>query len=69
MKKPLGRPALAMPTVDWKLRIPQDIAVKIDMICLDPLRGCVAYGERSKLVTRLLLEELERRKAKPAPEV
>jgi hypothetical protein len=52
MKKPLGRPALAMPTVDWKLRIPQDIAVKIDMICLDPLRGCVAYGERSKLVTR-----------------
>lgn len=54
-----GRPALVVPTVDWKCRIPVDVAAKIDMLLLDPVRQEVAYGRRSQLVTQLLKAFLE----------
>ena len=60
-----GRKPLAIPTVDWKVRIPVDIACKIDMITLDPVRLCTSYGARSELVTILLREFLATRE-KPA---
>ena len=49
-----GRKPLSMPTVEWKCRIPADIAVQIDMIQFDPVKGQVEYGARSLLVTSLL---------------
>lgn len=55
----VGRPALLTPTVEWKLRIPVDLAVKADMLSLDPVRGTPAYGARSALITRLLREHLD----------
>lgn len=55
----VGRPALLTPTVEWKLRIPVDLAVKADMLSLDPVRGTLAYGARSALVTQLLREHLD----------
>lgn len=54
-----GRPSHMTPTVEWKCHIPIDVAVKIDMINLDPVRGTPAYGARSALVTRLLREYLD----------
>ena len=54
-----GRKPLMTPTVEWKCRIPVDIAVKIDTFLLDPVRQEVAYGRRSQLVTQLLRAWLE----------
>jgi hypothetical protein len=51
-----GRKALVTPTVEWKCRIPVDIAVKVDSYQFDPVRGAVEYGARSSLVTQLLRE-------------
>jgi hypothetical protein len=65
-----GRKPLTIPTIEWKLRIPVDIACKIDMITLDPVRMKVAYGSRSELVTILLREFLairEKTPVSPAP--
>lgn len=58
MAKP-GRPALLTPTVEWKVRVPVDLAAKADLLALDPLRGTITYGARSALITRLLREYLE----------
>jgi hypothetical protein len=49
-----GRKALSMPTVEWKCRIPIDLAAKIDLLHLDPVKGTIEYGARSALVTQLI---------------
>lgn len=54
-----GRPALVTPTVEWKLRVPVDVAAKIDLLTLDPARGTITYGARSELVTQLLRKYLD----------
>jgi len=56
----VGRPPLLVPTVAWKLKIPIPIAVKLDMLVFDPVKGINAYGQRSALVTQILREYLER---------
>ena len=53
-----GRKPLLIPTEAWKCQIPIDIAAKIDLLLLDPVRGVPVYGARSELVTRLLREYL-----------
>ena len=58
MAKP-GRPALLTPTVEWKVRVPVDLAAKADLLHLDPVRGTITYGARSALITQLLREHLE----------
>lgn len=50
----VGRKAYSTPTVEWKCRIPVDLATKIDMLQLDPVAGRIAYGARSALITQLL---------------
>lgn len=49
-----GRKPLLVPTVLWSCRIPVDVAAKVDMHLLDPVRNTTAYGARSELVARLL---------------
>lgn len=61
----VGRPPLLVPTVAWKLKIPVPIAVELDMLVFDPVKGINAYGQRSALVTQILREYLERRKLQP----
>lgn len=58
MAKP-GRPSLMIPTVEWKVRIPVDLAAKADMLNWDPVKGTIAYGARSAFVTELLREKLD----------
>lgn len=58
MAKP-GRPSLLIPTVEWKVRVPVDLAAKADLLSLDPVRGTIAYGARSALITQLLRDHLD----------
>ena len=59
MAKP-GRKALLVPTCEWKVRVPVDLAAKADMLHLDPVRGTLTYGARSELITTLLREYLDK---------
>lgn len=61
----VGRPPLLIPTVAWKLKIPAPLAVKLDMLVFDPVKGINAYGQRSALVTRILREYIERLEKSP----
>lgn len=55
----VGRKPLMIPTTDWKIRIPVDLAAKADMLFLDPVRGNIQYGARSALVTELLRKHID----------
>lgn len=55
-----GRPSLLIPTTEWKVRVPVDLAAKADLIHLDPIRGRLTYGARSELITILLREYLDK---------
>lgn len=61
----VGRKALLTPTIEWKVRIPVDLAAQADLINLDPMRGTLKYGARSELVTTLLREYLSSRGVLP----
>lgn len=54
-----GRPSLLIPTTEWKVRVPIDLAAKADLLHLDPIRGNLKYGARSELITILLREYLD----------
>ena len=51
-----GKPARTVPAVKWKVSIRHDLALYIDMLLADPVRGGLGYGERSALVERLVLD-------------
>lgn len=51
----------ADPPVTFKCSLPESLALRVDVrLGIDPLRGQRRYGERSKLVERLLREWVER---------
>lgn len=43
-------------TIEVKLSLPVDIAAKLELHLWDPVRERVAYGARSRLITKLLRE-------------
>ena len=49
-----GRKALTTPNTPWKCQIPEDVAAKVDLLILDPVKGVPTYGARSALVTDLM---------------
>lgn len=55
----VGRKSLMIPTVEWKCRIPEPLAAKADLLCLDPVTGGLRYGARSELITQLLRAHLD----------
>lgn len=72
MRKP-GRKPNVVPTVPWKVYIPQDLAASVELVLLDPARERVKYGSRGELITYLLREWLKEAQAQvgsgelPAP--
>lgn len=44
----------------WRIYVPQELAVQIELQLADPLRDKPEYGARSQLVTYLLQEHLNR---------
>lgn len=56
-----GRKPNLIPTVSKEVAIPARLAATWDLLLSDAARGKPEYGAWSKLVTRLLSEELQRR--------
>jgi len=53
-----GRKPSLEKTIPWHIEVPEDLAVKVDLLITNPLTGKVKYGERKKLVLRLLRQWL-----------
>lgn len=51
--------------VNWKLSVPQSIAVQVELLLYDPLLNRVAYSARSAYVSGLIREDLARRGVRP----
>lgn len=47
------------------IRIPTQVAERVDLRLIDPVRGRVRYGARSKLVTALLRRWLQGKREEP----
>ena len=62
----MARPRNVVPTVEWKVYIPADIAAQVELLLLDPMRERVRHGARGELIAKLLREWLEKRKAEIA---
>lgn len=58
MAKP-GRKPNAIKAVDWKIQVPETIAVKFDLLYVNPLDGKIPYGLRSEIIVSLLRKFLE----------
>ncbi len=44
--------------------LPESIKARLDLICLDPLRGKPDYGKRSELIQQLLQDHFNQRQVK-----
>jgi hypothetical protein len=40
--------------IEWKLQIPEELAMKVELLLFDGGEGRVPYGKRGGLVTKLL---------------
>lgn len=49
-----GRKPNLEKTIPWHIEVPEDLALKVDLLITNPLTGKVKYGERKKLVIQLL---------------
>ena len=56
-----GRPRKTVATTGWKIRMPEDLAAKVDLIMMDPLTQRVAYGARSDYIVALVRADLRSR--------
>jgi hypothetical protein len=61
-KRTRGRPANLEKTLEWKIMIPESLAAPVELLCLDPVRNKPAFGARSAYISRLIREDLERRR-------
>lgn len=59
MAKP-GRKPLAVPKVQWQVAVRIDIAAKVELLLMDPMREKTKYGARGELI-EILLEEWVRK--------
>lgn len=46
--------------VEWKISLPTSVTVPVSLLLSDPLTGLPKHGARSKLITQLLREWLEK---------
>ena len=58
---PRGRKPFADKRVRREMQIPESIALRIDVLAHDPLRGKPAHGKWSEIVSEALREWLDRR--------
>ena len=40
--------------MEWKVSVPVELALNIEYLCFDPETDEPAYGERARLITKLL---------------
>lgn len=58
MAKP-GRKPNAVKSVNWKIQVPEPLAVKFDAIYVNPLDGKIPYGLRSEIIVGLIRKYLQ----------
>lgn len=49
-----GRRPSEIPTIKWKISIPESLAAEVEILLYDPLTGQPAYGGRAQLLEDLL---------------
>jgi len=59
-----GRKALTIPNIDWKIRMPSDLAAEVELLLFDPVKEEVTYGARSALIEELLRDWVEAKRQK-----
>lgn len=59
-----GRKALTIPNIDWKIRMPSDLAAEVELLLFDPVKEEVTYGARSALIEELLRDWVETKRQK-----
>ena len=52
---------LLEPRATLEISLPQSLKVRIDLLCMDKLRGKPDYGKRSALIQQLLVQYLQSR--------
>jgi len=60
-----GRKPSLVPTVQWSIMIPIDLAFQIEAQLMDPVTQKAAYSARSKLIQSLLYNWLKEQGVKP----
>lgn len=58
MAKP-GRKSNPIKSVDWKLHVPENLALKFDALHVNPLDGKIPYGLRGEILVGLLRRYLQ----------
>lgn len=58
----MGRPKNVIKSVEKNISIPEDVVCRIDLQLFSELEGRVPHGAWSRLVTKLLRNDLEQRK-------
>lgn len=53
------------PTVQWTILVPQDLAVEVELLLMDPFTQQVKYGARKMLIQRLLREWVREQTTSP----
>lgn len=56
-------------TVLWRIYVPAEIAIQIELALADPIRGKPIYGSRSQLVSALLQDYVLKLKQETPPNV
>ena len=56
---PRGRPKNIVPSKEWSIRVPQDIAARVEMELYSAIDHGVPYGKKSELITELLRQWLK----------
>jgi Arc/MetJ-type ribon-helix-helix transcriptional regulator len=62
-----GRKANSVPTTQWSIMIPIDLAFRVETRLMDPVTRTARYGSRSLLIQALLQEWLHREGAAALP--
>lgn len=55
-----GRKANSVPTTQWSIMVPIDLAFRVETRLMDPVTRTARYGSRSLLIQALLQEWLHR---------
>jgi hypothetical protein len=58
MTNPRGRRKHHESTTPWSFNMPSHLAMRVDLLLLDPMTGKVKYGSRIQLIEQLLREWL-----------
>lgn len=57
IKRKISRPT------EWRVMIPSELALRVELMLMDPVRGKPTYGARSILITQLLTDYLNSKEA------